>query len=388
MAIALRPTFAVIDLDNLCSNFRSCRKFIGSDLKYMAVVKADAYGHGGVECGRALESVGVDWLGVATPEEAIELRSSGISCPILCLGGFWAGQEAELIEHRITPVIFELNNAAGLNDLARRAGISFPVHIKFDTGMGRLGFSWRSAAAIAVEFRKFGNLTLEGMMTHFASADDLAQSDFTDLQVTRFHDLLAVFREAGFDPEFIDLSNSPGAVVNGSNGGNMVRLGGVIYGLAGDILPPGINKPVLDPVMSIRSRISHIKGVPAGDSIGYGRTFVAKRDSLIAAVPIGYYDGYRRGLSNRAKMIVRGHTAPVVGRVSMDWTTIDVSDIPGASLGDEVTIIGTSGDVSITAEDLANIIGTISYEVTCGVTRRVPKHFVAKNTVFGCLNTP
>jgi alanine racemase len=299
------------------------------------------------------------------------------------LGGFWPGQETRLIENRITPVIFELDNAASLNEFARRAGVTFPVHVKVDTGMGRLGFPWGSASAIVDSFSKFGNLTIGGMMTHFASADDLTQADFTDLQVTRFRDVLSIFRSAGFNPEFIDLSNSPGAIVKGANGGNMVRLGGILYGLAGDILPAGIDRPELKPVMSVRSRISHIKTVFAGETIGYGRIFITSRESLIAAIPIGYYDGYRRGLSNKAKMIVRGQPAPVVGRVSMDWTTIDVSDIPGVSLGDEVTVIGRDVDAAICAEDLAKILGTISYEITCGITKRVPKHFVGENTDSG-----
>ena len=380
MTFGSRPTIAVIDLDRLCANFRSSREFIGTSLKYLAVVKADAYGHGAVRCGQALESAGIDWLGVATPEEALELRTAGISCPILCLGGFVAGQEAQLIEHRVTPVIFELNNAVRLNEVANRSGMTVPLHVKVDTGMGRLGFPWSSAAEIADEFRKFGNLTVEGIMTHFASADDLEQADFTALQGRRFQEFLAVFRSAGFNPDFIDLSNSPAAIVNGGNGGNMVRLGGILYGLAGDILPAGVDRPDLKPVMAIKSSISHIKTVPAGDSVGYGRTFVASRDSLIAAIPIGYYDGYRRGLSNRSQMIVRGKAAPVVGRVSMDWTTIDVSDIPDVSLGDEVTVIGTEGDEVIYAEDLAKVLGTISYEITCGISRRVPKHFVGENT--------
>jgi alanine racemase len=380
MTFGSRPTHALIDLDRLCANFLAIREFVGVDLRYMAVIKADAYGHGAVECGSALRTAGVQWLGVATPEEALELRSAGISCPILCLGGFWTGQEDQLIRHRVTPVIFELDQAVRLNDRARQAGITFSVHVKVDTGMGRLGFAWPSGAAIAAEFRKFENLTIEGLMTHFASADDLSQSDFTALQVTRFGDFVSAFRSAGYDPEFIDLSNSPGAIVNGAHGGNLVRLGGILYGLAGDILPAGIDRPELRPVMSVRSCISHLKTVPAGQTIGYGRTYTTSRDSLIAAVPIGYYDGYRRGLSNRAQMIVRGKAVPVVGRISMDWTTIDVSDVPGVLLGDEVTVIGAEGDVVIRAEDLAKTLGTISYEITCGITRRVPRHFVGENT--------
>ncbi len=380
MTFAVRPTVAKIDLDNLRFNFRACRTFIGRDVKIMAVVKADAYGHGAVECSKALEGEGVDWLGVATPEEALELRNAGIATSILCLGGFWPGQEKILLDNKITPAIYEISSAASLNSVAKSAGRVFPIHIKIDTGMGRLGIRWDSTAAFLEEFKQMENLTVEGMMTHFASADDPSEDDFTKLQVTRFHDSLLVFRAAGHSPKFLDLSNSPGAVVNGANGGNMVRLGGILYGLGGDILPAGVSKPDLKPIMSIRSRISHLKTVPPGESVGYGRTFVTKRESIIAAIPIGYHDGYQRGLSNKAEMIVRGCHVPVVGRVSMDWTTIDVTDIRGVFLGDEVTIIGRQGDETILAEELAGLIDSISYEITCGISGRVPRHYVSHDS--------
>jgi alanine racemase len=346
----------------------------------MAVVKADAYGHGAVECSRALEGEGVDWLGVATPEEALELRKAGITTSILCLGGFWPGQERILLDKEITPAIYEISRAANLNSVAKSADRVFPIHIKIDTGMGRLGIRWDSTAAFIDEVTRFENLTVEGLMTHFASADDPSEDDFTKLQVRRFHDSLSVFRAAGHSPKFLDLSNSPGAVAAGANGGNMVRLGGVLYGLVGDILPAGVSKPELKPIMSITSRISHLKTVALGESVGYGRTFVTKRESIIAAIPIGYHDGYRRGLSNKAEMIVRGYKVPVVGRVSMDWTTIDVTDIRGVSLGDEVTIIGRQGDETILAEELAGLIDSISYEITCGISGRVPRHFVGQGS--------
>ncbi len=380
MTFPARPTVAEIYLDNLRFNFRSCRTIIGRDVKIMGVVKADAYGHGAVECSKALEGEGVDWFGVATPEEALELRKAGIETSILCLGGFWPGQEMILLDNKITPAIYEISSADNLNSVAKNAGRVFPIHIKIDTGMGRLGIRWDSTAAFIHEFRRFENLTVEGLMTHFASADDPSQDDFTSLQIERFQDSLSVFRAAGHSPEFLDLSNSPGAVVNGANGGNMVRLGGVLYGLGGDILPAGVSKPELKPIMSIRSRISHLKAIPPGESIGYGRTFSTKRESIVAAIPIGYHDGYRRGLSNKAEMIVRGCQVPVVGRISMDWTTIDVTDIHGVSLEDEVTIIGRQGDKSIFAEELAVFIDSISYEITCGISRRVPRSFVGKDT--------
>jgi alanine racemase len=212
-------------------------------------------------------------------------------------------------------------------------------------------------------------------MTHFAAADDLSQKEFTDLQIERFYDAVAKFRASGFDPECIDLANSPGAVAHPASLGNMVRLGGVLYGLGDDVLPKEAPKPELLPVMSLYSKIAHLKSVPPGETLGYGRTFKTTRDSLIATIPVGYEDGYRRVLSNRSSVIVRGRMAPVVGRISMDWTIVDVTDIPEAAFGDTVTLIGRDGEAAITAENLATLCSTISYEITCGINRRVAKFY-------------
>ncbi len=380
MTYASRPTVAEIDLRNLQFNFRTCRSFLGKDIRILAVVKADAYGHGAIECSKVLEKEGADWLGVATPEEAVEIRLSGVFSPILCFGGFWPGQEAMLIQHNITPVIFELSQAAAIDQAAKTVGRRWPVHVKVDTGMGRLGVRWDQASSFAMELGRFENLTIEGLMTHFASADDLSQNDFTELQTSRFHDSLFQFNAAGHSPAFTDLSNSPGAIVKGARGGNMVRLGGVLYGLAEDILPAGINKPELKPVLSLVSEISHLKTMPAGESVGYGRTFVTQRPSTVAAIPIGYNDGYRRVFSDRAKVIIRGNLAPVIGRISMDWTMVDVTNVPDASLGDKVVLIGNEGRGTIRTEDLSRIAQTISYEVTCGISRRVPRLYVRETT--------
>ncbi len=215
------------------------------------------------------------------------------------------------------------------------------------------------------------------MMTHFASADDLSETEFTNSQIEKFTKAVETFRAKGFSPSIIDMANSPGAVAYPASHGNMVRLGGILYGLGGDVLPPGIQHPDLRPVMSVISAISFIKNVARGTSLGYGRTFVTERDSVIGTLPVGYYDGYRRGLSNRAKVLVNGVTAPVVGRISMDWTMIDLTDVPEPRIGDKVTLIGTENDLSIRAEDLAAPLDTISYEITCGISARVPRRFVA-----------
>ena len=244
--------------------------------------------------------------------------------------------------------------------------------------MGRIGFRHDAVAEVAEQFRGLTNLKIQGLMTHFAAADRLEETPFTKQQIVRFNESVRVFRNKGFDPEMIDLANSPASIAYPESRGNMVRLGGILYGLGDDVLPDEVEKPSLKPVLSLRSRVSLLKRVPAGESLGYGRTFVTKRDSTIATVPIGYHDGYRRNMSNKATVIVNGSLVPVVGRVSMDWTIIDVTDIPQVELGDEVILIGTSSEHSITASHLAKLIDTISYEITCGISRRVPRLYTEK----------
>jgi alanine racemase len=339
----------------------------------MAVVKANAYGHGAIECSHALEKEGVDWFGVATVEEAIELRDAGIRTPILCLGSFYAGEETTLLDRDLTTVVFRIEQARILNEAAQNTDKVANIHVKIDTGFGRVGVRLEKVAEFVEQLNDLKNVSVEGLMTHFASADDSTQNDFTDEQIRRFYDTVDIFRKAGFEPSLIDLANSPGAVGHPNSRGNMVRLGGVLYGLAGDILPPGIAKPDLRPVMSVKSKIAMLKRVQKGESLGYGRTFFTERDSMIATVPIGYHDGYRRGLSNKARALVGGNYVPVVGRISMDWTILDVTDVPNIKADDEVVFIGRQANLEIKAEELAQKLDTISYEITCGISSRVPR---------------
>ncbi len=370
-----RPTWTEIDLNNLAFNFYSVKRFIAENIRYMAVVKADAYGHGAVRCAKKLEEAGIDWFGVALPEEGLELRESGIKTPILCLGSFWSGQESLLLENDLTPVIYNLDLAAKFDRAAKEKGVRSNIHVKIDTGMGRIGVRFDEVAEFAAKLKQFHNLNLDGLMTHFASADDL-DDNFTDVQIQRFANGVKIFEENGFEPKFKDLANSPGAIARQNSRGNMVRLGGVLYGLGGDVLPHDIELPELRPVMSLHTEISHLKMVPKGDTLGYGRTFRTENDSLVATIPIGYQDGYSRLLSNCGRALVRGAEVPVVGRISMDWTILDVTQVPNVQLGDEVVLIGTAGNLKITAEELAKKTGTISYEITCGINRRVPRKYV------------
>lgn len=371
-----RPTYAQIDLGALRSNFRDIKAFIGNDLRYLAVVKADAYGHGAVRCAEALEAEGIDWFGVAVPKEGVELRRKGIRKRILCLGSFWPGQEDQLLNHGLTPVVYRLDQAELFDKAAKRRNSLAEVHIKIDTGMGRIGVRHDEIDPFLDRFARFGNLHVEGVMTHFASADEISSNDFTEEQKNRFERACKAVEARGHKPVYTDLANSAASVAHPGTRGNMVRLGGILYGLTDDVLPEVVEMPKMTPIMSLITRIAHIKEVPEGETLGYGRTFKTARRSAIATLPIGYQDGYPRLLSNKARVIVRGKPAPVAGRVSMDWTLVDVTDIEGASVGDVVTLIGTEAGEAVRAEELAALSDTISYEITCGINRRVPRVYV------------
>lgn len=393
-----RPTWAEIDLDALAANFHLIKKRVGIGVKIMAVVKANAYGHGAVECSRKLAQTGADWFGVALPEEGTELRGAGITQPILCLAGFWDGQSALCIQQKLVPVVYRRDMFEALDRAARDAGVIADVHVKIDTGMGRLGFRFDEVDELVNGLRPFNNIRIDGLMTHFAAADDPSCEDLTEDQIERFEAAANAFRSRGYHPQNLHLANSPGIYTHPAAWENMIRPGGVLYGLWRDILPASKQNSQLQPVMSLRSRIILLKWVPPGETIGYGCTFEASRKTLVATIPIGYDDGYLRGLSNRGHVIIRGTLAPVAGRVSMDLTLVDVTGVEGVELNDQVTLMGPGqrperqagseitasprvsreDQLAVTAEDLAKIAGTLSYEVTCGIGPRVPRIYVSK----------
>jgi alanine racemase len=368
-----RPTWAEIDLDALAHNFRVISERVGPGVKILAAVKANAYGHGAVECSTRLDREGVDWFGVALPEEGIELRTSGISKPILCMGGIWAGQESSCVQQNLTPVVYRLDVVEELDRAARDEQKTVDVHVKIDTGMGRLGVRVDDVPDFCAALKRFKNIRVDGLMTHLASADDEQQTAFTTRQLQRFERAVAAFRDHGFEPTYIHSANSAGLFTFAESRANMVRPGGTLYGFTRDVLPPNSGTPPLRPVMSLYTRIMLLKRVPKGEKLGYGGTFETTQDSVIATIPIGYDDGYRRAFSNRSRVIVRGRFAPVVARVSMDLTIIDVTDVADVSLDDRVTLLGSDGHCSITAEDLGELAETISYEITCGISTRVPR---------------
>ena len=371
-----RPTWAEINLTNLVHNYRVMKEHLGEGVAIMPALKADAYGHGAVECARSLENEGAAWFGVALPEEGLALRRSGIKTAVLCLGGFWEGQEDILVEHRLTPVIFRLDLLERLNLAARSARVIVDYHLKVDTGMGRLGVPHADLRSFLDHARAFENTRLDGVMTHLASADLSERREFTERQIGLFEEALGVVRSGGHEPRWIHMANTAGAHAYRDSHGNLVRLGGSLYGLWRDVTDRTREPLKWRPVMALHTRIGLLKSVPSGTPLGYGSTFVTRRESRIATLPIGYEDGLSRALSNRGHVVVRGHIAPIVGRVSMDLTLIDVTDVPGADVGDKAVVIGEDGSSQITAEEVAGQIGSLSYEVTCGISERVPRMYI------------
>ena len=371
-----RPTWAEIDLNALAANFHIVKDRVGPHVNVMGVVKANAYGHGAVECARRLELEGADWFGVALPEEGIELREAGLSKPILCLAGFWQGQAPACLQYNLTPAVYRLDVIEALNAAARDRNEVADVHVKIDTGMGRLGVRYDQLNEFLDQLNRFKNVRFDGVMTHFAAADEPRCGPLTSEQTERFGEALAAFRERGHRPTYRHLANSAGIFAQPAAHGNMVRPGGILYGLWRDILDPEHRNENFQPVMSLHSRISLLKWVPQGETVGYGCTFEASTRTLVATVPLGYDDGYKRALSNRGHAIIRGVYATVIGRISMDLTLIDVTAVPGVQLDDEVILLGQDGKLAVSAEEIAGTASTLSYEVTCGIGSRVPRFYV------------
>jgi alanine racemase len=370
-----RPTWAEIDLEALAANFQIVKEKVGPDVNVMAVVKANAYGHGAVACAQRLEQAGANWFGVALPEEGIELRQAGITKPILCLAGFWGEQANACLQQQLVPVVSRLDMIEAYDRAARERKIVADVHVKIDTGMGRLGVRFDEIADFADALKRFENIRVDGLMTHFAAADEPSCGPLTHDQIKRFDNAVSAFQARGFVPTYRHLANSAAVFGQPAARGNMVRPGGVLYGLWRDILAPEDRDVSLRPVMSLHSRITLLKWVPEGETVGYGCTFEASRKTLVATIPIGYDDGYMRALSNRGHAIIRGVYATVIGRISMDLTLIDVTNVPDVEVDDEVTLIGREAGLSITAEELGRTAGTLSYEITCGIGDRVPRFY-------------
>ena len=374
-----RPTLAEIDLAALQHNFQLIRSSTPKRVDILAVVKADAYGHGFMDISRELDSLGVNAFGVAFLAEGIQLRKSGIDKPILLLGGLYPGQERKCIGYNLSTTIFTIEQAEALNQAAS-AGKLFrkaQLHLKIDTGMGRLGFPYSETPEILKELKKLPNISLEGIISHFASADELDESGryYTRLQAERFAWVVAEARKSGFSPRYIHIANSAAALLRDIPGCNLIRPGIALYGA----LPSSDfqGKLNLKPVMHLKSRVAMLKWVESGTTISYARRFTAASKTLIASVPVGYADGYPRTLTNRGEALIRGRRAKVAGNVCMDWIMLDVTGIPDVATGDEVVLMGQDDfGNAIQAEELAAWAGTIPYEIFCGISKRVPRVYL------------
>lgn len=356
------------------------REFVSPQATVCAVVKCDAYGHGAVECARALQDEGASWFGVTSTEEAVRLRRGGISGRILVMTGFWRGEELEVLEHDLTPTVWSSEHVELLESAARRMRRpkrEVPVHLKVDTGMTRLGVSSAELPELCGDLLRADHLTVEGVFSHLASSETLDAED-AKKQIARFNEVRGMVREAGITPAYEHLANSAAIAGRPDTLHNMVRPGLLLYGSCLPLENGSRHAPKLDvtPVLSWKTRIIALRDIPAGRAIGYGGNFVTQRPTRMAVIPVGYGDGFTRQLSSRGRVIINDRYAPIIGNVSMDLTTVDVTDIAGASLGDEVILIGSSENCKITMEEHAAMAQTIPYEIICGLSPRVPRHYV------------
>lgn len=370
MRIIERPTEAIINLNALRHNYEVIRKASGAS-EIMAVIKANAYGHGDVEVAQALRRNGVRHFGVALVEEGMRLRKGEIMENIYILSGVSAGQEEEIIKFGFVPLISDIETAERFGRAAKKLRKSAEIHLKIDTGMGRLGLLPWEADAFFKRIKKMANLNVTGIASHFADLADGGR-EFAEEQLKTFNKVIALGINNGFRFRWIHIANSAAVFLLPEARFNMVRPGIALYGYS----PSSDLKLDLKPVMELKTRIIHIKRVPKGFSISYGRTFITRKESLIATIPIGYADGMNRLMSNKGEVLVRGKRVPVAGRVCMDLTMIDVTGVDKVKVGDEVVIIGRQGRESITALEIANKIGTISYEILTSVSSRVPRRYV------------
>lgn len=387
----IRRTWAEIDLDALDYNIKSIKSKMKDGQKVMGIVKADCYGHGDGFISRKLQDAGFDWFGVSNIEEGMSLRNEGIEKPILVLGYTPVDCVSIMADKKITQALIGMEYCRALQDAAAKAGVVVDGHIKLDTGMTRVGFqtddeNFEESLKEIQEVSKMPNIHITGIFTHHAVADAYQGDNpqFTDMQFTRFTKMIEALQAAGVDVGLRHCANSATIISYPEKHLDMCRSGIITYGM----LPSGECEGRIDlkPLMTLKTSIGLVKHVKAGSQLSYGRTYTAETDRVIATVPIGYADGYNRNLSNKARMLVNGKFAPVVGRVCMDQCMIDVTDIPDVKMGDEVVVFGKQGDQCLPIEELADMLGTINYELTCVVTKRVPRVYLEGGKIVGIVD--
>ena len=364
--IGHRPTWAEVNLNNLEHNFKKVKYLLPSQVKVLVTVKADAYGHGLVYVSKRLAACGVDYLGVASIDEGIKLRKSGLKTPILLLGLILKKDIPSLFTYQLTPTICDKEMAVAINAKAAKLKKPLSLHIKVDTGMGRIGVLHNDAFKLVQSIHKLKHIIIEGIFTHFAFAD--INRKFTVQQINLFYKLVSDLKKSGIVIPLVHAANSIGLIDYRDSHFTMVRPGLVIYGL----YPKSGLSINLKPVLSLKTRVIFIKQVPPGYGISYGRTYTTKRTTRIVTLPVGYGDGYPRNLSNLASLLIGGRRFRISGRICMDQIMVDIGDFK-PKIGDEVVLIGRQGKQKVTAEELAELSGTIPYEIVCGLGSRIPR---------------
>jgi len=365
----VRPTWAEIDLDAIEHNVAALRRCAPGAL-FMAVVKAEGYGHGAVPVARAALDAGASWLGVATLEEGVELRKAGLTVPILIFGYLPPAQADNVVLYDLRPALFHRDLAEALAQWGRVLMRKVPVHLKIDTGMGRIGARPDEAVAFAQAVAALPQLDIEGVFTHLATADE-PENPQTDEQLHRFAQTLDALKAAGVEPRIRHACNSAGIMLRQEAHYDLVRAGIALYGLSPD---PTVPWPAdLHPALTWKTRVGLVKRVAPGTPVSYGATYRASTEERIVSLPVGYADGYFRLLSNRGEVLIGGRRCPVVGRVCMDQTMARVPDDLDVKVGDEVVLLGTQGTETVSAADIASWVGTINYEVVCAISKRVPR---------------
>jgi alanine racemase len=377
-----RPTWVEVSLTALRHNFRTVLDFVSPDATVCAVVKADAYGHGAPECARALEAEGALWFGVTSADEGIVLRDAGITGRILVMTGFFRGEEEAIVKYDLTPAVWDWNHIELLEDAACKLGHdTVPVHLKVDTGMARLGIDLRDLPTFVGVMQDAEHVVLEGVFTHLASSEIIDAPD-VDAQMVRFEDAIQTLIEAGFSPVYYHAANSAAIAARPNTWKNMVRPGLSLYGyylpfasVVSGTPDSSLELPV-QRVLTWKTRIMSIRDVGSHQPVGYNGAYVTQAPTRIAALPVGYADGFSRQLSSRGRVIVRDDYAAIIGNISMDITLIDVTGIPGVDVGDEVILIGQSARRKITAWEHASLANTVPYEILCAISKRVPRKYV------------
>lgn len=367
------PVWAEINLGAVARNIREIRRATSPDARIMAVVKANGYGHGSVEVGRTALANGASWLGVARVAEGVALREAGIGAPVLVMGYTAPEQLGEAVRYDLVQAVYTTAMGEMMAAAAEKEGLKAKVHVKVDTGMGRLGWRGPSTVPEILALAKMERLEIEGVFSHFAAADAEDKS-YTKRQFEIFLERLEELRKEGFDAPLRHIANSAAIIEMPETHLDMVRAGIAVYGLypSGEV---DKTRVTLSPAMSLKARVALVKEVPAGFSISYGCTYTTGRRTVIATLPVGYADGYPRMLSSRGEALLSGQRAPVVGRVCMDQLMVDVGHIPGVGIGDEAVLFGRQGEEEISADEVAAKLGTINYEVVCLVSGRVPRVF-------------